>query len=72
MNSKSKPKPSVLPRDETVDDNNAQMPKVLQPSIPSKAVSIPSPSPSRPKPVTFREDPMDRAQAFLTELPFLD
>lgn len=68
MYKKSLPRPAI----EQTEDTTQNATLTPKPNVKEKAVSLSSPSPSRQKPISSRDDPLDRVQAFLTELPFLD
>eukprot|EP00579_Thalassiosira_antarctica_P011185 CAMPEP_0201919904 /NCGR_PEP_ID=MMETSP0903-20130614/8658_1 /ASSEMBLY_ACC=CAM_ASM_000552 /TAXON_ID=420261 /ORGANISM="Thalassiosira antarctica, Strain CCMP982" /LENGTH=570 /DNA_ID=CAMNT_0048456527 /DNA_START=257 /DNA_END=1969 /DNA_ORIENTATION=+ len=66
-----KPKPSPTQKGTDYEDTT-QTATEPQPTPPSKLLNLTSPSRSRPRAHNSKEDPMDRVQAFLTELPSLE
>ena len=62
----------------TAHEQNNSLQKVTKnssttpPTMKQQAHRLESPSRSRPKPISSREDPLERVQAFLTEMPVLD
>lgn len=63
---KSRIKPSAQRQDDCAPEStNTPKPKPA-------AARLPTPPTSRTKPVITKDDPRDRVQAFLTEVPFLE
>eukprot|EP00956_Cyclotella_meneghiniana_P001527 scaffold1717_cov62-Cyclotella_meneghiniana.AAC.8 len=62
-NKKSTTKPSAQRH------NDSEAPPMTHTKAKDKVDRLSSPLPSRPKPISSRDDPLDRANAFLTELP---